>query len=50
MPGSLKAIGVERGGLAEMVPGVMMSGSLRNNPRPVTEADALALLERAWEG
>jgi len=50
LPGNLKALGLERERLAEMVPGVMMSGALRNNPRAVTEADALALLQRAWEG
>jgi alcohol dehydrogenase class IV len=50
LPGSLKALGIERERLAELVPGVMLSGSLRNNPRPLTEADVLALLQRAWEG
>ena len=50
IPATLKALGIERARLAELVPGVMVSGSLRNNPRPVDEAEALALLERAWAG
>jgi hypothetical protein len=33
-----------------MLPGTMLSGALKSNPRDVTEQDALHILERAWEG
>jgi alcohol dehydrogenase class IV len=50
LPQTLAEVGVKHEELAEMVPGTMLSGSLLNNPRAVTEADALRILERAWQG
>jgi alcohol dehydrogenase class IV len=50
LPQTLVDVGVKRGELAAMVPGTMLSGALKSNPREVTEQDALHILERAWEG
>ena len=50
LPQTLADVGVTREELAAMVPGTMLSGALKTNPREVTEQDALRLLERAWEG
>lgn len=50
MPQTLAEVGVKREELAALVPGTMLSGALKSNPRAVTEADALGILERAWVG
>ena len=50
LPQTLQAVGVKRQELAAMVPGTMLSGALKSNPRDVSEADAMAILQRAWEG
>jgi len=50
LPQTLAEVGVKREELAAMVPGTMLSGALKSNPREVTEQDALHLLEWAWEG
>jgi alcohol dehydrogenase class IV len=50
LPLTLAEVGVRREDLSAMVPGTMLSGSLKTNPRAVTEQDALQLLEKAWVG
>jgi len=50
LPQTLVDVGVKREELAAMVPGTMLSGALKSNPREVSEQDALHILERAWEG
>jgi len=50
LPQTLAEVGVKREDLAAMVPGTMLSGALKSNPRAVTEQDALYLLQRAWQG
>lgn len=50
LPTTLGQAGVECEELAAMVPGTMLSGGLKINPRAVTEQDALDILERAWSG
>ena len=50
LPQTLAEIGVRREHLPAMIPGTMLSGALKTNPREVTEQDALSILERAWEG
>lgn len=50
LPQTLQAVGVKREELRDMVPGAMLSGALKSNPRDVSEAEALGILERAWAG
>jgi len=50
LPRNLREVEVARAELPAMVPGTMLSGALKSNPRDVTEQDALSILERAWEG
>jgi len=50
LPQTFAEIGVKHADLAAMVPGTMLSGALKTNPREVSDQDALHLLERAWEG
>lgn len=50
LPQTLAQVGVKQEDLAAMLPGTMLSGALKTNPRDVTEQDALHILEQAWRG
>jgi len=48
LPQRLRDLGIPRGDLPSVAEEAMESKSVRANPRPVTRADALRILEAAW--
>src|SRR5205809_1302960 len=48
LPRRLRDLGIPRGDLPSVAEEAMESKSVRANPRPVTRADALRILEAAW--
>lgn len=50
LTGGLREIGLGREAFEEVARDSMPSGSTKSNPRKVTEADALAVLEAAYDG
>jgi len=50
LPSSLAQLGARETDLPPLVPGAMLSGALRTNPRELERADLLAILQNAWKG